>query len=440
MKLIDTIILKNIKSYLLAKLGDESAQYDMAIKYLIDGDFDKSSAYIELLKTSGFMERNPQLSSYYYHFSYYRCKNNFCIEDASSYYQKYDLNWQLTKKAINDGFFRNGGKVLALKYSRVKQNEYIDFINYVFSHIKNANSIHCIFNDRKDIFKKAIMYGYMYNYIPLEELFDYANNYEETANVFASILEIEININGVLDNNLLNIAFEIGNKYPSLCYEYGLIFLKLGLLDKAYSLLSQTEEKSANYAKAMKECGDILYTHSDDTHLAVEHYKKAVDAGDHDAKLLQNAALHKLNGATHFFADLYCETAQIENSNYKTVRVLSHHSPFETTHTSYRNTIPQTMTISRDALQDVHRDYLSHKSFFSRQSNATNKVLEKASQPDITDQKRFQILKKYVDKKSNIGRSFWSSLIVFFGQNFISSDIKEGNNTIKDKHKLKPII
>jgi hypothetical protein len=78
--------------------------------------------------------------------------------------------------------------------------------------------------------------------------------------------------------------------------------------------------------------------------------------------------------------------------------------------------------ISHDTFIKAQQDYLINRGFFSSQSAATQKVISKASRTDITDQKRFHMLKKYSEKKSNFGRTFWSSIVCHFSHLFIEFD------------------
>lgn len=66
MKNIDTVPLSNIGVFIFAKFGNEKAIIEMAIKYLIAGNFEKAATYINYIDKHNLDSKYPMLAEYYH--------------------------------------------------------------------------------------------------------------------------------------------------------------------------------------------------------------------------------------------------------------------------------------------------------------------------------------------------------------------------------------
>lgn len=304
----------------------------------------------------------------------------------------------------------------------ISDNELNDFLEYLYSNIIDKYDLFLVLIQRTSILHKALLFGYQKGFLDFDNLIEMSSLHESFAKASVTWLQDKEILKSVSDKQLLNWSFKLGERVSSTRYECGLICLQLSDLEKASCLLSRVDVASSNYANAMKEYADILYTNTNDPNLAAQYYQKAYEAGNTDAKLLLHAANAKAKGKTPSIVDLYHETAKTDKGSDNNVNMSGNLEPVDTAKLLFSQKAPSQDIISQSSFNEAHKYYLSSRGFFSLQSESTRKVIRKASSPVISDNKRFQILKKYVDKKANFGREFRSCLLVHFGQRFISSD------------------
>ncbi len=358
---IDIVAIKNPKSYILANLGNENEILKLAVIYLNEGYLDACLKYLSKIDAQSLLEKDVNLAEYWsLCFDLYFYKSTYDIHFKDYFETKnYNFKWYLIKKAISDDLIRGQYQITqALAKVEINEQDAFDFFKFVFNKIKDINEIYNILYSNPKFIKNAILYGYSNGFLKLDDLLAMAKANNEFAAAIAFLLQNK----QLIKTNSNNTTFY--DIYSCKPYEAGDSYAKFLL--------------AASVSKAKGETPSIDYSHND----------TAEPQANHD---LGNIIIDKLSSVD-------CIKSQ---SSQK---------------------VALSYAISHDTFIKAQQDYLINRGFFSSQSAATQKVISKASRTDITDQKRFHMLKKYSEKKSNFGRTFWSTIVCHFSHMFIDYD------------------
>lgn len=358
---IDTVAIKNPKSYILANFGNQNEIINLAIKYLNESNLETCLKYLSKIDVQLLLGKDGNLAEYWsLCFDVYFYKSTYDIHFKDYFETKnYNFKWYLIKKAISDSLI-TGQYQITQALAKVKMNEHdaFDFFKFVFNKIKDINEIYNIFSAKPNFIKDAILYGYSNGFLNFDNLLAMAKANHE----FAAA-----------------IAFLLQNK-------------------------------------------QLIKTNSNNTTLYDIYSRKPYEAGESYAKLLLAASVSKAKGETPSIDYSHYDTAEHQANHDLGNIIIGNLSSVDCVKSQSLEKVASSYVISHDTFIKAQQDYLINRGFFSSQSDATQKVISKASRIDITDQKRFHMLKKYSEKKSNFGRTFWSTIVCHFSHMFIDYD------------------
>jgi hypothetical protein len=189
------------------------------------------------------------------------------------------------------------------------------------------------------------------------------------------------------------------------------VFTKIKDINKIYNIISSKP-------KCIKNA--ILYGYSNGF-LKLDDLLAMAKANNEFAAALA-ASVSKTKGETPSIDYSHYDNAEPQANHDLGNIIIDKSSSADRIKSQSSQKVASSYAISHDTFIKAQQDYLVNRGFFSSQSAATQKVISKASRTDITDQKRFHMLKKYSEKKSNFGRTFWSTIVCHFSHMFIDYD------------------